>query len=79
MPGRGGRFPVLSLTAPANSRLSCWPFVTEYKLQVRPPHCHMPRIGADIDAHIVALAPLTCSPEFPPKLGRIRTERRTGL
>ena len=37
----------MSRMAPANSRIACWPFVTEYKLHKgRLPHRHMPRMRA---------------------------------
>src|SRR5580704_17892919 len=70
MPGRGGRLPVLSRIAPANSRIACWPLVTEYKLHIDrfslSPHAA--HAGADIDAH--AFARRSC--------GRSRRHHRPG-
>src|SRR3977135_3412730 len=39
--------------ATANSRIACWPFVTEYKLHKGPSSLspHAAHAGADIDAH----------------------------
>jgi hypothetical protein len=50
--------------APANSRIACWPFVTEYKLHKgRPPHRHMPRMRAPISTRTPWLGPRT--PAYP--------------
>jgi len=32
IPYSGGGLPVRSRMAPTNSRIACWPFLTEYKL-----------------------------------------------